>query len=180
MDSLKLTLEKIAADLKTEVSSLRTGRATPALVEDLMVDAYDSKQELKTIAAISTSGAREIVIQPWDKSLMQAIEKEIQASPLGLNPIADKDVIRLALPQLTEDRKKDLIKILKEKLENARIQVRRARDEAMKDIERREKSKEISEDQKFREKQEVEKTIGEGNRKIDELGENKEKEIMNG
>ena len=180
MSDLKTALEKTLADLKTDVSSLRTGRATPALVEDLLVDAYGAKQLLKTLAAISTPDARQIAIQPWDTSLMPAIEKAIQTSPLGLNPIADKDLIRLSLPTLTEDRKKDLVRVLKEKLENARIQVRRVRDDAMKDIERREKAKELSEDQRFREKQEVEKTVGEYNKKLDETGQAKEKEIMNG
>lgn len=180
MADLKQSTEKILTDFKAEIFSLRTGRATPALVEDLLVEAYGGKQPLKTLAAISTPDPRQIAIQPWDKSMMQAIEKAIQSSPLGLAPIADKDLIRLALPQLTEDRKKDLVKVLKEKLEQTRIHVRRVRDDAMRDIERRAKAKELSDDQKFRERQEVEKTIGEYNKKIEETGDAKEREIMAG
>lgn len=180
MSELKQTGEKIISDLKLEISSLRTGRASPALVEDLQVEAYGSKQPLKSLAAISTLDARSIGIQPWDKAMLPAIEKAIQSSPLGLAPIADKDLIRLSLPQLTEDRKKDLVKILNTKLEVSRIQMRRMRDDAMKEVEKRAKAKEISDDQKFREKQEIEKIIGEYNKKLDETGETKEKEILNG
>lgn len=180
MEDLTKKLEDILLGLKTETASLRTGRATPALVENLEVEAYGEKQPLKALAAISTPGGREIAIQPWDKSLLSVIEKAIQASPLGLNPVADKDLIRLSIPALTEERKKDLIKILREKLEHARIQMRRIRDEAMKAIEAEEKAKNISEDERFRQKQEVEKKVGEYNKKIEELGEAKEKEIMTG
>lgn len=178
MDDLRPKLEKIFSDLRSDVSSLRTGRATPALVEDLGVEAYGSRQPLKTLAAISVPDPRQLLIQPWDKGLLPAIEKAIQTSPLGINPIADKDTIRLALPALTEERKRDLVKLVKEKIEFSRIQVRRVRDEAMKAIEAREKAKEISEDEEFRKKQEVEKVVGECNRKIEELGGAKEREIM--
>ena len=180
MIDLRPKLEKVFADLKADISSLRTGRATPALVEDLEVEAYGSRQPLKTLAAISTPEPRQIIIQPWDKSLLPAVEKAIQSSHLGVNPIADKDTIRIALPALTEERKRDFVKLLKEKLESARIQVRRARDEAMKAVEAEEKAKAISEDERFRKKQEVEKTVGECNKKIEELGASKEREIMVG
>lgn len=180
MDELRQKLEKIISELKAETASLRTGRASPVLVEDLAVEAYGSRQPLKSLAAISTPEPRQILIQPWDRSLLPAIEKAIQTSPLGINPIADKDTIRLSLPTLTEERKRDLVKLLKEKLESARIQVRRLRDEAMKAIEAEEKAKTISEDEKFRKKQEVEKAVGEHNRKVEELGQTKEREIMMG
>ena len=179
-EELKSQLERIFAELKSGFASLRTGRASPALVEDLEVEAYGVKQPLKALAAISTPGPREIVIQPWDKSLLPVIEKAIQGSSLGLNPVADKETIRLSLPMLTEERKRDLVKVLKEKLESARIQVRRLRDETMKAIDTQEKAKEISEDERFRLRQEVEKTVGEYNKKIEELGQVKEREIMSG
>lgn len=180
MNDLAKKLDEVFGSLKNEVVSLRTGRATPALVENLEVEAYGARQPLKSLAAISTPEPRQISIQPWDKSLLAAIEKAIQSSSLGLNPIADKDLIRLSLPALTEERKRDLVKILREKLEQARIQVRRARDEAMKAVEAEEKAKNISEDEKFRRKQEVEKKIGEENEKIEKLGAAKEREIMSG
>lgn len=180
MSDLAQKLSAVTEGLRTDTASLRTGRATPALVEDLNVEAYGVHQSLKTIAAISVPDGRQILIQPWDKSVLPAIEKAIQSSSLGLNPIADKDTIRLSLPTLTEERKRDLVKLLKEKLEHARIQVRRMRDEAMKVVDVAEKAKEISEDEKFRRRQEVEKIVGECNKKLDELGEKKEAEIMAG
>lgn len=180
MTDLRSKLDKVLTDLRADTSSLRTGRATPALVEDVEVEAYGSRQPVKALAAISTPSPREILIQPWDKSLLSAIEKAIQSSTLGINPIADKDTIRLALPTLTEERKRDLVKLLKEKLELARIQVRRTRDEAMKAVEAEEKAKAISEDERFRKKQEVEKAVGECNKKIEEAGASKEREIMAG
>lgn len=180
MVDLRPKLEKILADLKMEVVSLRTGRASPALVEDIEVEAYAARQPLKALAAISCPEPRQLVIQPWDKSLLPAVEKAIQSSPLGLNPIADKDTIRLSLPALTEERKKDLVRLLKEKLEQARIQVRRLRDESKKALEARARSKEISEDEKFRSIEELEKMVGNYNKKIEELGASKEREIMFG
>ena len=180
MTDLAKKLDEIIASLKTEVASLRTGRATPALVENLEVEAYGLRQPLKTLGAISAPDGRQIAIQPWDKSLIPAIEKAIRGSALGLNPVADKDIVRLPIPPLTEERKKDLVKILRDKMEQSRIQVRRLRVEVMKEIDAEEKAKNISEDEKFRKKQEVEKKIGEGNKKIEELGMTKENEIMTG
>lgn len=179
-NELRPKLEKALADLRAEVSSLRTGRATPALVEDIAVDAYGSLQPMKTLAAISTPDPRQVLIQPWDKSLIPAMEKAIQASPLGVHPVVDGNSLRISLPQLTEERKRDLVRVLRDKVEQTRIHVRRVRDEAMKDIERREKAKEISEDQRFREKQEAEKAVGEYNQKIEDLARAKEGEIMMG
>lgn len=180
MDELRPKLEKVLADLRAELVGLRTGRATPALVEGMAVEAYGGRQPLKALAAISTPEPRSLLIQPWDRSLLPAIEKAIQASPLGLAPIADRDAIRLTLPMLTEERKRDLVRLSREKLEASRINLRRLRDEAMKAIDAREKAGEISEDERFRSRQEVEKTVGEYNRKIEEMGAAKEREIMAG
>lgn len=157
---------------------MRTGRATPALVENLEVDYYGSKTPLKAVAAISSSDPRTLEIKPWDKNAIQPIEKAIQSSSLGLNPVTDRDVIRLSIPSLTEERRKELTKLLGKHLEEARIQVRREREEALKEIDRKEKAKEISEDEKFRQKNEVQKQVDEINKKIEDLGSAKEREIM--
>jgi ribosome recycling factor len=177
-NDLKIKLDKVLERLKTEIASLRTGRATPALVEDLEIDYYGSKTPLKAVASISVPEPRQILISPWDKNAIQPIERAIQASSLGLNPIADKDAIRLVIPQLTEERRKDLVKTLGKHLEEARIAVRREREEAVKEAEKKEKIGEISEDEKFREKSEIQKLIDEANKKIEEVGLAKEKEIM--
>lgn len=178
MQEFRHKLEKIAEHLKSEVASLRTGRATPALVEGLEVDYYGSKTLLKAIASISVGGPRELLIQPWDKNAIQPIEKAIQTSSLGLNPVTDRDTIRLAVPQLTEERRKELARLLGRHLEDAKIQVRKEREDMLKDIDRREKTKEISEDEKFRQKNEAQKAVDEINKKIEEIGSIKEKEIL--
>lgn len=178
MADFKQKLEKILVHLKEEIASLRTGRASPALVEDIEVDYYGAKTPLKALASISSPEPRQVVIQPWDKGAIQPIEKAIQASSLGLNPVTDRDTIRLQIPQLTEERRKELVKMLGRNLEDARIGIRKEREDALREIDHREKAKEISEDQKFREKAEAQKQVDEVNKKLDEIGAQKEKEIM--
>lgn len=178
MQDFRQKLEKIIQHLKEEIASLRTGRATPALVEDLEVDYYGSKTPLKAIASISSPEARTLIIQPWDKNAMQPIERAIQGSSLGINPVADRDVIRLTIPALNEERRKELAKLLGRHLEDARIWVRKEREDALREVDRREKIKEISEDEKFRQRNEIQKFVDEVNKKIEEQGKVKEKEIM--
>src|SRR3989338_11696830 len=161
-----------------EIASLRTGRATPALVEDLLVDSYGTKTPLKHIASISAPDARSLVIQPWDKGVLEAIGKAIENSSLNFAPIADGDHIRLTLPQLTEERRKDLLKILNGKTEDVRMKTRRARDDAWKEVQQSEKDKTISEDEKFRAKDELQKKMDGFNAELESLREKKEKEIM--
>lgn len=176
--NLKLKLEKIIERLKGEIAGLRTGRATPALVEDLEVDYYGAITPLKALAAISSPEPRTLVVQPWDKGAVQAIEKAIQSSTLGINPISDREVIRLTIPSLTEERRKEMAKNLNRHLEDSKIHVRREREDALREVDRKEKAKEISEDEKFRKKNEIQKIVDEANKKIEEAGKAKEKEIM--
>ena len=178
MNDLKQKMEKILARLREEAASLRTGRATSALVEHIEVDYYGVKTPLKALAAIAVPDARQIVIQPWDKNAVQPIERAIQASQLGMAPITDHDAIRLAIPQLTEERRRDLGKLLGKMTEEARIHVRRDRDEALKEIERDYKAKAMSEDAWTRGKKEIQKVIDDANKKIEETVAAKEKEIM--
>ncbi|MBI2056091.1 MAG: ribosome recycling factor [Candidatus Sungbacteria bacterium] len=178
MNELKQQLEKIFAHFREEIASLRTGRASPALVENIEVDYYGAKTPLKALASIASPEPRQIIIQPWDKGAIQSIEKAIQGSSLGLNPVTDRDSIRLQIPPLTEERRKELVKVLGRNLEDARISVRKEREEILRDIDRKEKAKEISEDQKFREKAEAQKVIDEVNKKIEETSVQKEKDIM--
>ncbi len=178
MNDLKSSMEKIVDRLRSEVGSLRTGRATPALVEELVVDYYGAKTPLKAVAAISAPNPRELVIQPWDKAAIPAIETAIQASSLGLAPIADRDVIRLTIPPLNEERRKELVKLLHRHAEDARIHIRQEREDALRDIDRKEKAKEISEDERFRRRAEVQKTVDEANKKVEDMSAAKEKEIL--
>jgi len=173
--------EKTAGVLKyfeAEISGLRTGRATPALLENVKVDAYGVMNVLKNIASIISEDAKTLLVQPWDKGLLDAISKAIEFSNLGVRPVAAKDSIRISFPPLTEERRKALAKVLKDKIEEARISLRQIRDEVWKDIQEKEKSKAISEDDKFRFKEEMEKKIKEVGDKLDALAAKKEKEIM--
>ncbi len=163
--------------LKQDISSLRTGRATPALVEDIMVEAYGVKQALKTLAAISVADAKTINIEPWDKSVLQNIEIAIRNSQLGINPINDGKLIRLPLPDLTQERRIELIKVLGQKLEQARVSIRKIREELREKIDKMEKDKEITEDEKYKAFEDVDKLIKDYNEKIKEIGAEKEKEI---
>ena len=178
MNDFKQKLEKIIEHLRHEVGLLRTNRATPALVEDMEVDYYGTKTPLKAIASISNRDARELIIQPWDKGAIQSIEKAIQVSSLGINPIAEKDGIRITIPALTEERRKELVKLLGRLIEDARIHVRRDREDALREIDREMKEKEISEDEKFRKRNEVQKIVDEINATIEQIEKAREKEIM--
>ena len=178
MNDLKSRAEKIIERLRSEAGSLRTGRATPALVEELLVDYYGAKTPLKAVAAISAPSPRELVIQPWDKAVLPAIESAITASSLGLAPIADRDVIRLTIPSLNEERRRELVKLLHRHAEDARIHIRQEREEVLRDIDRKEKAKEISEDGRFRQRAEVQKIVDEANKKVEDISAAKEKEIL--
>jgi len=151
--------EEIKEWLKKEYSALRTGRATPALVENLPVDSYGVRTPLRHLAAISVEDARTIRISPWDTSSLKDIEKAIAVSNLGVQPVADKETIRVVLPELTEERRKSLVKILNEKLEEAKISLRQERDEVWKDIQEKERAGEITKDDKYRFKDDLQDIV---------------------
>lgn len=163
--------------LKKDISNLRTGRATPALVEDVSIEAYGTRQQLKAVASISVADAKTLNIEPWDKTLMQAVEAGIRASSLGLSPINDGKLIRLSLPTLTSERRAELIKVLHQKLESAKTALRKVREDVRDQIEASEKNKQISEDEKFKLQDDLEKIVKEYNEKVKMIGEEKETEI---
>jgi ribosome recycling factor len=174
----KELFEKSITFLRSELSVLRTGRATPALVEHISVEAYGSRQELMTLASISTPDQRSLAIEPWDKSVVKDIERAIIDAGIGLNPVVQGTLIRIILPALTEETRKNLIKIMHEKVEEARVGVRGARDEVKGVILKAEKDKEIPEDEKYKLLDELDKFAAAYNDKIKEIAEEKEKEIM--
>jgi ribosome recycling factor len=163
--------------LKTDISGLRTGRASAAMLDVISVEAYGSRQAIKAVASVSVSDAKTIVLEPWDKSLMGAIEKGVRDSGLGINPINDGKVIRLILPDLTSERRQELVKVLHQKLEHARISVRKVREEVREKINQAEKDKTIGEDEKFKLQEDLEKMVKDFNDEIKKIGEAKEKEI---
>ena len=164
--------------LKHELVGLRTGRATPALVDGISVEAYGARQPLKALASISVTDAKTLTIEPWDKSIIQNVDAALRNSDLGINPVNDGKIIRLPLPDLTRERRQELIKVLHRKLEDARIAMRQIREDMRKEIEQAEKNKDIGEDEKFSLQEELEKMVKEYNEKIKVIGEEKEKEIL--
>ncbi|MCD5396119.1 MAG: ribosome recycling factor [Candidatus Pacebacteria bacterium] len=174
----KQEFEKIIQRLKERIQKIRTGRATPALVEDLIVDYYGTKVKLKQIAAILCPEPREILIQPWDKNTIEAIEKALMQADLGTSPIVEKENIRIKLPPLTEEFRKNLVAKLGKEKEEAREGVRRSRDEILRKITKLFEEKEISEDEKFRLKEKIQEVVDEYNQKIEEIIQQKTKEII--
>jgi len=160
-----------------DIASMRTGRASPALVEDIEADYYGARTPIKHMAAIHVAGPTEIHIQPWDKQALKHIEAALQASKLGINPVVDKDMVRLMLPSLTGERRAQLVKLLHEKAEEARIAVRRAREDAIRHAQKLFDEKQIREDEKFKAKDAIQKCVDAYNGKIEEAVEKKEQEI---
>ena len=170
--------EAVIDHLKKELSTLRTGQASPSLVEDIPVSAYDSTMEIKGLASIQTQDTKTLIIDPWDKGLIQAIEKAIRDADIGVSPVVDGAVIRIIMPQMTEENRVKLVKLAKEKLEEARIVIRKVRENARDSVIKIEKDSEISEDEKYKIFDEIEKVTKEFTQKIEDIGKTKEEEIM--
>lgn len=164
--------------LKRELVKIRTGRASLSLLDDITVDAYGTKMPLNQVGSLTIPESRLIVIQPWDPQMLSAIEKAILSSDLGLTPSNDGKVIRLTIPQLTEERRKDLVKQVRKISEEFRVAVRNVRREANDILKNMKKDKEISEDDMFRLQDEAQKMTDNFIRKIDEISAGKEKEVM--
>jgi ribosome recycling factor len=171
-------MEKAVKHTQGEFSAVRTGRATPALVERIKVDYYGSEVPLQQIAGFQVPEARLLVVAPYDKNSLKAIEKAIQHSDLGINPSNDGTVIRLMFPQLTEERRRDLVKVVKAKAEDGRIAIRNARRHARQQMEHLEKDGEISSDELERAEKELDKTTAEYVAEIDRMVHTKEQELL--
>jgi ribosome recycling factor len=171
-------MRKAIGHLKDEFGAVRTGRATPSLVEKLKVDYYGSEVPLQQLAGFSVPEPRVLVISPYDKASIKAIEKAIQGSDLGINPGNDGSVIRLSFPQLTEDRRKELVKVVKHRAEEGRVAVRNVRRQARHDLEALEKDGEISRDELERVEKDLEKQTHDVIAEIDELLGHKERELL--
>jgi len=178
IDRSRPEFEKAIEHFKNELTQLRTGRASSALVENVMVDYYGSKSPLKQIASISTPEPRLILISPWSKDTLVNIEKSIRDSQLNLNPVNDGQVLRVNIPPLNEERRRELVKILSQKAEEARVTVRKQRENIWDEIQDFEKQGKIAEDDKFSGKDRLQKVVDEYNGKIEEIREKKEEEIM--
>lgn len=163
--------------LKKEFTSIRTGRATPAILDGVKVEAYGSEMPVNQLANISIEEARMLRVTPWDASQSKAIEKAIMVSNLGLSVAVDDKGVRVTFPELTSDRRGAFVKMAKQKLEDARVTLRTEREKVLKDIDNKEKEGNISEDEKFRSKTELQKMVDETGRNLEEMLTKKEKEI---
>jgi ribosome recycling factor len=164
--------------LRHEFSTIRTGRASLALLDDVRVDYYGTPSPLNQVATLALPDARTITITPWESKQLGAIEKAIQKSDLGINPVNDGKLIRLVIPQLTEDRRKELVKKAKKMAEDVKVTVRNIRRDANEALKKAEKDKAITEDELLKGEQEVQKTTDDFIKRIDEAFHHKEKEIM--
>lgn len=171
-------MHKAVLHLQEEFGGIRTGRATPAVVEKLKVDYYGSEVPLQQLAGFSVPEPRVLVVSPYDKGSINAIEKAIQGSDLGVNPSNDGNVVRLAFPELTEERRKDLVKVVKARAEESRVAVRNVRRHVRQELEALEKEGELSRDDLDRVEKELERVTHEHVAEIDTMLEHKEQELL--
>lgn len=171
-------MEKSVEAFKKELSKVRTGRASLTILDGISVDAYGSSMPLNQVGTITIPESRMLVIQPWDPQMLAAIEKAILKSDIGLNPIGDGKVIRLNVPQLTEERRKELVKSARKVAEEFRVAIRNIRRDAIETLKKQKKDKEISEDELFKFQDEAQSETDSYIKQIDEITANKEKEVM--
>jgi ribosome recycling factor len=164
--------------LTHELAAIRTGRASPALLDRIRVDYYGTASPIPQVAAVSTPESRLLVIQPWDRSMLGPIEKAIMKSDLGLTPTNDGKVIRLAIPPLTEERRKELVKMIKRRVEESRVSVRNCRRDSLDEVKKLERDKKISEDDARRAQERLQKETDAMVAEIDRLGQKKEQEVL--
>lgn len=176
----KLKADLAATDnwLQKELANIRTNRANPAILDGVHVDAYGSDMLINQVASVTNEGPRTLRITPWDQALVKAIEKSISTANLGVSVSVDDKGVRVSFPELTSERRTEIVKLAKEKVEQARIQVRKHRDEVNSDIDKKEKEGGMGEDEKFAFKKEMQKHVDDANKKLVDLLEKKEKEIL--
>ena len=178
MEELEERMKKAVAFYEESLAEVRAGRANPAILNKISVEYYGVLTPINQVAGISVPEARTIVIQPWDQSVLKEIEKAILASDIGLNPNNDGKVIRLNFPELTEERRRDLVKDIKKIAEDARVSIRSIRRDGMDDIKNQLKNSEITEDERDGNEKEIQKLTDKYIAEIDAILEKKEKEIM--
>jgi ribosome recycling factor len=171
-------MEKAVAALKRDLASIRAGRATPSLLDKISVEYYGSSMPINQLANVSVPEPRMIIIQPWDKKIVTEIERAILKSDLALTPNSDGSVIRLAVPQLTEERRKELVKVVKKKAEESRVAVRNIRRDTNEELKRKEKDGDITEDELHKSQDEIQKLTDKYIVEVDKVLAVKEKDIL--
>jgi len=171
-------MQKTVQVLKREMETIRSGRATSALVDQITVEAYGTNTPLSQLASISVPEARLLLIQPWDRSIVGNVQKAIQKSDLGLNPMSDGEVLRLVIPPPTEERRKELVKVVHKRVEDAKIAVRNVRRDALEELRKLEKDKKVSRDENVRATDKLQKLTDRFIAEVSRVGADKESEIM--
>lgn len=169
--------DKVIEHVKVDIGSLRTNRATPSMLENLMVEVYGSKMPLSQLGSIQSPEPRMLTVEPWDKSVIKNVEKAIQTASLGLGVSNEGTFLRITLSPMTEETRRELIKVLNDKLESGRRSLRGVRDDIKEKVITAEKNKEITEDERYKLIEDLDKTVREYNDKVEELGKKKEEEI---
>ena len=177
--NFKTEIKKVEEFLNKEYNQLNVGRASLMVLDGVSVESYGSYMSLKNVASVSIEDPKTLRVNPWDKSHIKSIEKAIQASNLGLSVATDEAGLRVIFPQLTTETRQKLVKVLKEKLEETRITVRRERERVWDDVQKLEKDGKITEDEKFKAKEDLQKIIDEVNKNLEIIFGKKEKEVMN-
>lgn len=178
LSSFKQDLKKAEEWLSREYSQVHTGRATPALLDSVSVDSYGSMMPIKNLASVSIEDPRTLRVSPWDREQVKAMEKAILASNLGFSVAVDESGLRVIFPQLTTETREKIVKVLKEKLEDARVSVRQEREAAWSAVQEAEKQGGMSEDDKFRAKDEIQKLVDETNKNLEAVFAKKQAEVM--
>ncbi|MGQ9531821.1 MAG: ribosome recycling factor [Desulfotomaculales bacterium] len=171
-------MKKTVEVIRRELAGLRAGRATPALLDKITVNYYGTPTPINQLATISAPEARLLVVQPWDRSVLPEIEKAILKSDLGINPVSDGNVLRLVIPQLTQERRQELVKQVRKKAEEGRVAIRNIRREANDQLKARQKHENLSEDELRRRQDEVQKLTDKYIKEVDQVAALKEQEIM--
>ena len=171
-------MQKSIEVFRKELTTIRTGRATPAILDKIQVESYGSQMPINQIANVSVPDARTIVVQPWDKTIIGSVEKAILKSDIGIHPVNDGNAIRLAIPPLTEERRKDLVKVVKKKAEEGKVSLRNIRRDVNEDLKKLEKAGTASEDEIRKTLEKVQKLTDRYIKDFDDVAARKEKEIM--
>jgi len=171
-------MQRAIEAMRRELANIRSGRATPAILDNIKVDVYGVPTPLNQIATISVPEANLLIIQPWDRNVLNNIQKAILKSDLGINPINDGTIIRLVVPSPTEERRRELVKVVKKRVEEAKIEIRNLRRDAMEDLRKLEKNKEISKDDNYRALDKLQKLTDKFTNDAEQIGRDKEVEIL--
>jgi len=172
--------ENVLEVLREDLNTIKTGRAKPAFIEKVMVEAYEgqAKMQLLEVASITSPDPRQLIVKPWDQSILEKVEKALAGGDLNLSPVVDGDMVRIKIPPLTEERRRDLVKLVNQKLESGRVLLRQARQRVKEEIDKRKGEHDVSEDDVRDGVEELNKVTDEYVKQVDQMGEAKEKELM--